>query len=582
MAQNASNSPMDLHSIRDTVESIWVAIVLAFVLRAFLIEAFVIPTGSMAPRLLGEHWELTCDACGYEYAYGAPSARAEQLRGERGEPNVPVGARCPNCAYPYEGVRGSPSSGDRVLVLKYLYRFVDPQPWDVVVFKNPQNNHENYIKRLVGLPGETIEIVHGDIFVAPSPSGPRSIRTKPKRAQDAMWQVVYDNDYQPDRRKLQDRRIVPRRWEAEPDANAWDIQGDFGRRLVFHGGAREQRISFGVEKDPQRSADESEEARRQLFLPTYGYNSPTKEKESSIQEGKDVCTDLRLSFTWVPRSPDAAVSLALSSFDHHFRGELRADGTAALYYCQAEAGPSGDRWMPVRSGKTGPVKIGCGREVALTHVDFTVTLWADGDPVLQIKPQDYPESYDSLKKRIRETRVPAPLVKIGAQDGPSELLHVKLMRDVYYTDQRLDSSAGSEQNTGRNREDDPRYKYVHDPKVMAFFKIDARRVEKLSPSWGMTDYPITLRKNSGEPDLDEFFVLGDNSPQSLDGRAWTAAAPSLRLWDADGNPQYQLGTVPRYALLGRAMFVYWPAGYSPPFLPGLPIIPNVGRMRLIR
>ena len=40
--------------------------------------------------------------------------------------------------------------------------------------------------------------------------------------------------------------------------------------------------------------------------------------------------------------------------------------------------------------------------------------------------------------------------------------------------------------------------------------------------------------------------------------------------------------MPRYCLLGRAMFVYWPAGFAPPGLPGLPIIPNVGRMRLIR
>jgi len=56
------------------------------------------------------------------------------------------------------------NAGDRVLVLKYLYRFREPEPWDVVVFRNPQDNRQNYIKRLIGLAGETIEIVHGDIF----------------------------------------------------------------------------------------------------------------------------------------------------------------------------------------------------------------------------------------------------------------------------------------------------------------------------------------------------------------------------------------------------------------------------------
>ena len=45
---------------------------------------------------------------------------------------------------------------------------------------------------------------------------------------------------------------------------------------------------------------------------------------------------------------------------------------------------------------------------------------------------------------------------------------------------------------------------------------------------------------------------------------------------------YQLGTVPRYSLIGKAIFVYWPSGFRLPFAPHLPIIPNVGRMRLIR
>ena len=73
---------------------------------------------------------------------------------------------------------------------------------------------------------------------------------------------------------------------------------------------------------------------------------------------------------------------------------------------------------------------------------------------------------------------------------------------------------------------------------------------------------------------------------------WTKAAPTLMLWKNpnaehdQSNQLYKLGTVPRYSLKGKAMFVYWPAGYQIQ-LPGgigfhLPIVPNVGRMRLIR
>ena len=55
MATSVEKRQHELGVIRETIESVWVAIILAFVLRAFMIEAFVIPTGSMAPRLMGEH-----------------------------------------------------------------------------------------------------------------------------------------------------------------------------------------------------------------------------------------------------------------------------------------------------------------------------------------------------------------------------------------------------------------------------------------------------------------------------------------------------------------------------------------------
>jgi len=49
-------------------------------------------------------------------------------------------------------------AGDRILVFKYLYSIYDPRRFDVVVFKAPHAPQENYIKRLVGLPGEMIAL----------------------------------------------------------------------------------------------------------------------------------------------------------------------------------------------------------------------------------------------------------------------------------------------------------------------------------------------------------------------------------------------------------------------------------------
>ncbi len=53
--------------IADTFEWLITAFILAFVFRAFVMEAFRIPTGSMADTLKGAHFRLRCRQCGYKY-----------------------------------------------------------------------------------------------------------------------------------------------------------------------------------------------------------------------------------------------------------------------------------------------------------------------------------------------------------------------------------------------------------------------------------------------------------------------------------------------------------------------------------
>src|SRR5438876_2817977 len=87
-------------NIKDTIESILIAFILAFIFRAFVVEAFVIPTGSMAPTLLGAHMRFTCPDCGYRFEanYSSPN--------DTGGSDVVIpavaegatfGAHCPNC-----------------------------------------------------------------------------------------------------------------------------------------------------------------------------------------------------------------------------------------------------------------------------------------------------------------------------------------------------------------------------------------------------------------------------------------------------------------------------------------------------
>ena len=197
-------------SVKETIESILVAFILAFIFRAFVVEAFVIPTGSMGPTLMGAHVRLTCPDCGYRFTanYSAPGADDTDIPSYA---NFGSGTTyiCPNCGYniPFSGVQ-EVYFGDRILVLKYRYLLQQPAPWDVVVFKSPYEKKrdpddpkytDNYIKRLVGLPGQSIVILDGDVYVGPHHAKPADFKIlrKPLYAQSALWRDAFDNDYLP-------------------------------------------------------------------------------------------------------------------------------------------------------------------------------------------------------------------------------------------------------------------------------------------------------------------------------------------------------------------------------------------------
>ena len=64
------------------------------------------------------------------------------------------------------------------------------------MFHNPNDPSQNYIKRLVALPNETIELKYGNVTI----NG--QIARKPDKAQDALWMLVHDTRYQPQANRL--------------------------------------------------------------------------------------------------------------------------------------------------------------------------------------------------------------------------------------------------------------------------------------------------------------------------------------------------------------------------------------------
>src|SRR5262249_61525637 len=109
-----------------------------------------------------------------------------------------------------------------------------PQRWDVVVFRYPEEPEVSYIKRLVGLPGETIKIFHGDIYVRPPGSDRFTLARKPLRHQTAMQIAVYDDRYRP--RALEDHPEW-RRWRSE---SGWTVDDSSSHGYQIEGKSQDQ------------------------------------------------------------------------------------------------------------------------------------------------------------------------------------------------------------------------------------------------------------------------------------------------------------------------------------------------------
>jgi signal peptidase I len=204
---------------RALVESTVCLLVAVILFRTFAAEGYMISTGSMAPHLLGFHKRVVCPTCRTPFPFGVAydtdvsgmsAAETEAAR------NLAV---CPNCGQDRIRLTNVPRNhGDQLLVFKPAYALTPPKRWEVVVFRNPHNPTEAYVKRLVGLPGEAIQILDGDVYA----DGVLCRKDWPQ--QRALRIVVHEHRYQP----AADARCRPH-WQPVPgptSAPSWRAEGD--------------------------------------------------------------------------------------------------------------------------------------------------------------------------------------------------------------------------------------------------------------------------------------------------------------------------------------------------------------------
>ena len=108
LRRNAAGQKREKSAFREYAESIIFAVVLALILRQFVVQAFKIPSGSMEDTLL---------------------------------------------------------IGDHILVNKFLYHFTDPKQFDVIVFRYPWDDERDFIKRVIALPGDRVEVRNRQVYV---------------------------------------------------------------------------------------------------------------------------------------------------------------------------------------------------------------------------------------------------------------------------------------------------------------------------------------------------------------------------------------------------------------------------------
>lgn len=308
---------------RENLEALFIALIFVLILRFFVIEPYKIPSTSMEPTLIGD-----------------------------------------------------PGCGDQILVNKFIYHFREPRRWEVVVFRYPLNCRRNFIKRLVGLPGERVGIKNGNIYID------GTIARKPPEVQKALLMPLFV------REKLEDFWRMEGDWRQDGTVlecreNAWCV------------------YTHEISNAYHPARDRFFFKRSRLATPAGG--------EYTVGE---VLLAFDLQFH------NSGTALAQIREDYH-RFRLRLGCENCLEWHQDESGTPYWRlwfdhsWQSDRK-----------YHVELSNIDGLVTVCIDGETAVTL---DHSRPFDKTADTVYECGV-----QFGGENGALQFSNICLYRDVYY------------------------------------------------------------------------------------------------------------------------------------------------------
>jgi hypothetical protein len=241
-------------------------------------------------------------------------------------------------------------------------------------------------------------------------------------------------------------------------------------------------------------------------------------------------SDLKLAATYTRASGDGPVDMQLTKYDQSFTARVtRGKVTLLRSRLMSPQSQSTFDEKVIAEKSIAALEIGRPARIELSNVDYRVSVRVNGDEVMS---HEYDPVVESIWKQGMDlSQAPGPFsrprVRITAAGQKCSIEHLQLSRDIYYQNGRSDLK------------------------------------------WGIPRQPVDLKAG-------EFFVLGDNSAISGDARFWGDPI----VLPKEGMNYVESGRVPEQFMLGKAFFVYWPAGYSVPST-SINIVPDFGDMRFI-